>query len=257
MRSREPWPYRMIRAVINAFYPAYTQEGTENIPGEAAVFVGNHAHAHGPLTSELRLPFPHRTWCIGTVMNPQEAADYAYSDFWSKKPEAVRWLYRMLSHVAARPLSYVLCHARTVPVFHDNRIMTTMKQSLEALDKGEHLVIFPETYEGYNHFLCVFQAGFVDTAKLYFKRTGKCLSFVPMYIAPQLKKIVYGEPIRFRPEVPLAEERERITAYLMDAVTQLALAQPLHRVVPYPNISRRDYPQNVLGEVLRFETPGV
>jgi len=257
MSNKKPLTYRVVQRIIDTFYPELQLVGMENIPADASIIVGNHAHAHGPIISELRLPFEHMTWCIGSIMNRSEAADYAYTDFWSAKPGPVRWFYRLLSRIIAAPISTVLSAAATIPVYHDSRILATMKKSIEALSKGSHLVIFPEHYRGYNHFLCEFQDGFIDTARLYFRRSGKCLAFVPMYVAPELKKVFFGKPVRFDPKAPPEEERVRINGYLMKTVSDIAMSQELHTVIPYPNISRRDYPQNIEGEVISCGTQSI
>ena len=96
----------------------------------------------------------------------------------------------------------------------------------------------------YNHILFQFQDRFIDIAKLYYKRTGKCLSFVPMYIAPGLKKIVLGKPIAFCPETDIEQERKRICRELMQRITELAVQLPEHKVVPYRNVPRKFYPSN-------------
>ena len=65
-----------------------------------------------------------------------------------------------------------------------------------------------------------------------------------MYVAPTLKKVFFGKPIRYDPEIPMSQQREMICSYLMDTITELAVSQPKHTVVPYPNIPKRDYPTN-------------
>ena len=115
------------------------------------------------------------------------------------------------------------------------------------------MIIFPECYDPYNHIVNRFQDRFIDVAKLYYKRTGKAVSFVPMYIAPALKKMYLGKPIAFCPDVPMEQERQRICSYLMDEVTNIAVHLPRHTVVPYPNIPKRDYPVNIADEVMKNE----
>lgn len=47
----------------------------------------------------------------------------------------------------------------------------------------------------------------------------------------------------------MAQERERIRAMLMESITQLGVSQPLHTVIPYPNIPKGQYPKNLPCEV--------
>ena len=212
--------FRAVKALVRAVYPKITVEGLENLPAGEAVLVGNHAQIHGPISAELYLGDDRWTWCAGQMMNRPEIAAYAYQDFWSQKPAATRWIYKGLSHLL------VLRHAA------------------DRLAEGDKIVIFPEHDVPRNDVLCDFQDRFVDVARLYYGKCRKELSFIPMYVAPRLKKIVLGTPIPFDAQRPIEEERRRICEALMDAVTALCRTQPRHVVIPYRNTSKKDYPVN-------------
>lgn len=122
--------------------------------------------------------------------------------------------------------------------------MTTFRQPVKRLQEGADLVIFPEKAEPYNRILCEFQENFVDLAELYWRRTGTALRFVPMYTAPRLRSIHYGEPVQYCPETPAQEEKKRICKAMKDAITGMAEALPEHAVVPYLNIPKKQYPKN-------------
>ena len=122
--------------------------------------------------------------------------------------------------------------------------MTTFRQSVSRLSGGADIVLFPEKNEPYNGILWQFQEHFADLAGLYYRKTGKAVCFVPMYTAPRLKSIHFGEPVRYNPEAPGDEERTRICGAMMEAVTGLARTLPQHTVVPYPNIPKDRYPLN-------------
>ena len=237
--------FRMIRFFVWLFYPKITVEGLENIPADACVMVGNHTQMNGPICGELYIPGKRKIWCAHQMMYIKEVPQYAYTDFWSQKPKTIRWFYRLLSYVIAPISACVFSNAKTIPVFRDNRLLTTFKQTVSALAEDTNIVIFPECYTPHNHIVYQFEDKFVDVAKLYYKRTGKAISFVPLYIAPALKKIYFGKPIPFNPEAPMEEERQRICNYLMDQITDIAVHLPRHRGVPYPNLPKKDYPYNV------------
>ena len=93
----------------------------------------------------------------------------------------------------------------------------------------------------------------MDVARFYYKKTGSALSFVPLYVCPKRAELCFGEPIRFDPEAPIEQERTRICTYLSDSITELACSLPLHTVVPYRNIRKRDYPKNLPLEVYTDE----
>ena len=244
MGQDSPKFYRLIYRVIWRLFPKYTLHGTENLPEEPCVLVGNHCQMYGPIAAELYLERPHFIWCIGEMMNRKEVPAYAFKDFWSMKPRAVRWFYKLLSYAIAPLAEYVFTHAHTIPVYHDARVMTTFRASMEKLNTGADIVIFPEKAEAYNGILWQFQEHFADLAKLYHRRTGKAVCFVPVYTAPRLGSIYFGEPVRYDPEAQEDKERARICKAMMEGVSDLASALPEHTVVPYPNIPKNQYPKN-------------
>ena len=112
------------------------------------------------------------------------------------------------------------------------------------MQDGHNLLIFPEKDEKFNNVLYAFQENFIDMAKLYYKKSGVALSFVPMYIAPRLRAAYFAAPIEFDPTADIADERRRITSYLAEEITKIAIALPRHTVVPYRNIKKRHYLTN-------------
>ena len=239
-----PWLYRLVYGTVRRLTPEYTLYGTEKLPETPCVFIGNHCLMYGPIAGEIYMPRPHYVWCVGEMMNRKELPDYAYQDFWPEKPGMTRRFYRFLCFLIAPLASFVLNHAHTIPVYHDMRITTTIRQSIACLQNGMDLAIFPEKHEPYNGILWQFHEHFPDLARLYHKKTGSSVHFVPMYIAPKLKGIWFGDPVLYDPDKPYNEEKKRIRGLMMDAITDMATALPPHKVVPYVNIPERLYPMN-------------
>lgn len=237
--------YRFIKWLVRVFYPKMEVVGTENLPEEPVIVVGNHTQMNGPIACELYFPGNRYTWCAGQMMNLKEVPAYAYQDFWSEKPKYIRWFYKLLSYIIA-PLSVcVFNNANTIGVYRDTRIISTFKNTVNRLCEGASVVVFPEHDVPHNHIICQFQDRFIDVAKIYFKKTGKELRFVPMYIAPKLRKMYLGKPIQFCASNSMDTERKRICDYLMGQITQIACGLPEHIVIPYKNIPKKDYVSNI------------
>jgi len=237
--------FKIIKWCVKVFYPNMQVEGVENLPDEPVIFVGNHCQMNGPIVGELYVPHAPYIWCAGEMMHLKDVPAYAFRDFWSQKPKWTHPFYRLLSYIIA-PLSVcVFNNARTIGVYHDTRILSTFKSTVKLLTAGQSVVIFPEHDEKHNHIVYDFQDKFIDIAKLYYKKTGNTLSFVPMYIAPKLKKICLGKPVQFCVDEPMDTQRCRICKYLMDEITAIAEALPEHTVVPYRNIPKKDYSSNI------------
>ncbi|MBQ7108723.1 MAG: hypothetical protein IJN95_06495 [Clostridia bacterium] len=244
MSKKKPWLFRAIKYLVRLFYPKTEVVGLEHIPDEPVIIVGNHTQLHGPIACELYFPDNYYTWCAGQMMKLKEVPRYAYTDFWSQKSKITRPLFKLASYIIA-PLSVVVFNnARTIAVYKDNRILSTFRESIAKLQSGNSIVIFPEQDKRYNNIIYDFQEGFVDVARLYYKRTGKELLFAPLYIAPKLKKMYLGKPIKFSADTPIEKERRRICDYLMQEITDIACSLPEHTVIPYRNIPKKHYPTN-------------
>ena len=247
MKTKKPSVlYKFLKWLVWVFYPKTKIVGAENLPDEAAIIVGNHTQMNGPIACELYFPVNRYTWCAGQMMKLHEVPAYAFQDFWSHKPVYSRWFYKLLSYIIAPFSVCIFNNANTIPVYHDTRLFSTFKQTVARLQEGASVVIFPEHDAPHNHIVNEFQEKFVDVAKLYYKKTGKELNFVPMYITPKLKKLCLGKPIRFCGEAAIDTERDRIRRCLMEEITAIAQALPEHTVVPYRNIPKKDYPSNIL-----------
>ncbi len=236
--------FTFIKSAIRFCYPKIQVIGQENLPGEPVIIVGNHCQMNGPIVGELYMPGEPYIWCAGQMMHLKDVPDYAFQDFWSQKPKWTHPFYKLLSYIIA-PISVCLFnHARTIGVYHDARIVSTFKNTVKRLCDGKSIVVFPEHDKKHNHILYEFQDKFIDVAKLYYKKTGKELAFVPVYIAPRLKKLYLGKPVRFSAASSIDTERSRICQYLMNEITEIAQSLPEHTVVPYRNISKKEYPSN-------------
>lgn len=238
--------YRVLRRLVLWVYPSFSLEGLENLPETPCVIVGNHTQMNGPLVAELYLPGDRSIWCAHQMMQLKEVPAYAFTDFWSGKPRWTHGFYRLASYAIAPLATCLFNNAHTIPVYHDARVISTFRLSMQRLDEGANIVIYPEHAVPHNHIVYDFQDKFIDIARLYYKRTGKTLSFVPMYIAPELRRVRFGKPIAFRPEAEMDEERRRICDSLMADITTLAEALPRHRVVPYSNfVPKKERPFNL------------
>lgn len=229
-----------LEGVVKIFYRKRKFIGEENLPSEPYIIVSNHSQIHGPISAELFLKNK-LIWCDGPMMNRKEVPAYTAKTFWGNKPKRSMWFYKMLGHLIARPASFLLGNADTIGVFRDSRLFTTFKDTVDALSQGINIVIFPECEIEYNEIVNEFNLHYVDTARMYYKATGKCVAFVPMYTGAKVKKMVYGKPIYFDPNLSNADQRTVVCEYLKKEITSLAKTLPRHKVVPFNNVSKKEY----------------
>lgn len=229
-----------VEKIARIFYKKRQFEGEENIPNEPHIVIGNHSQIHGPIFAELYLKNK-LTWCDGPMMDRKEIPSYAMRVFWADKPNKSKWFYKILAKLIARPASFVLGNADTIGVYRDARLISTFNDTVETLKNGVNVVIFPESPEEYNEIVSQFNLKFVDVARLYYKATGKCVQFLPMYHAVKLKRVIYGKPITFDPNINNVEQRTIICNYLMEELTRIAKTLPRHKVIPFNNVGKKNF----------------
>jgi len=199
---------------------------------EPSVYVGNHSTVATPCAMHLYFPAKKRPWVVGDMCYLKKIPNYARHEFWTQfKP---KWWYQGVLPVLLAPVGYMIMKgAEGIPVFRDGRMITTIKKSLETLEEGVNIYIFPEHDKPYSEYVNDFEDGFVNIASFYYKKTKKRLKFYPYYSCLDKRIMTFGYPIEFDPDRPLDQERIRIASYLKENVTELAKELGPHKVIKY------------------------
>lgn len=225
--------YKTIRGILRLVFP-HAETTYEEPPGdEPAVYVCNHSAVRGPVMMTLDFKRPHQTWTVSFALDRKKAGNYAYHDVLFGESRRHKGFYRFLSRIIARALPPLLIYSDTIPVYHDRGIVTTFKESIKALTDGEDIVIFAESPERYSAYINRLQEGFIDLARLYYKRTKKALKFYPVYLEKKNAVISVGAPIAYDPDEPMDTQRKKIADYLCENIDRLGRALPAHEPVPF------------------------
>lgn len=219
-RHRQPLVIRAIMALLRPFF-RHTLKGEENIvqdENNPIVFLCNHGEIYGPVSAMLYIPVPVRPWSISDMMiSAEEVSRYIYK--WTFSPikwlgPARWWISRLIGPIAV----WGMKHLEAIPVYRNKprELMTTFRKSVEAMEAGDNLVIFPENpdaVEGAGYAQgCMGELyrGFPMLAQVYYNRTGKRCRFLPMYAHKGMRTLSFGEPLLFDPDNETIVERDRI-----------------------------------------------
>ena len=225
--------YKTVRGALRLCFPNSKTEYETQPDNEPAVFVANHSSVCGPVIMTLDFKRKHQTWTVSNALDRKRAANYAYHDILFGNTHRCKWFWHILANILSVFLPPLLYYSDTIPVYHDKRIIQTFKQSITALTEGNDLVIFAESAKRYSEFINELQPGFIDIARLYYRKTKKALKFYPVYLEKKNAVILVGKPISYDPEQPLDQQRIVITDYLRDGIDSLARTLPEHEPVPF------------------------
>ncbi len=234
--EKQPLYFRFWARIVKIFYRKRKVEGLENLPEEPCVIVANHSQLHSPLSFELFVPFPRVIWCDSKMMERAEVPQYAEDNFWRDASEKQKKRRRFWVKKIARLVGYIFTNAHTLPVYRDARIMQTFRLTEQALLAGKNVVIFPESdvKNPDNNILFDFNLYFTDIAKIYHKKYGKILTFVPVYNCVEQRKIIIGKNhVKYNPDIKMDEQRKLLCDSLTKEITDIALSLPRHKVVQF------------------------
>ena len=189
----------------------------EPFKGEPCVFVCNHVGAMGPIHMVMNFPMSDEllAWCNEGIMNRKTCPAYVRQDYWWEPGCKLEPLYNAtLPYIAAAILPPVLKSAPTIPVFHDARVMSTVRKSLVQLKSGKHLVIFPEQPSGHGEHHEWINTGWLAICTMYYRATGKGLTMYPVYINTKARRFEVSRPVVFDTERTLEEQQDEIVQVL-------------------------------------------
>lgn len=233
-RRSQPFFMRALLALLRPFY-RHELKGVENIVQDddnPIVFICNHGELYGPIVCMLYIPVPIRPWSISEmVVDKDEVAAYVYKYTISRQkwlPEKLKWPIANL----IGPLSvWAMGQLESIPVYRNKlrELMKTFNQSVEAMQAGDNLLIFPENPDGVEQGKGYERAGigemfrgFAMLAPIYYNKTGKCCRFLPMFAHKGLRTLSFGTPVAYNPDTPPNEERDRIVDALLAQMQSLA-----------------------------------
>ncbi len=223
---------RLLMFVLRCAMP-HQLKGVENVhlqEDDPIVYLCNHSQLYGPVAGMLYCPGYTRPWSISELCcDVQEAT--AYVKRYTLK--GVNWADKTKTRVArflAAKVLHLMQKVRSIPVFrHKPReLMNTFRQSVEALQSGANLLIFPEDPDtdpdspGYKSGRPpeLFR-GFPMLAQVYYNRTGKRCRFMPMVCFKDGRTVSFGTEILYDPDNDPIAERDRIVQETYDQMQAL------------------------------------
>ena len=196
-------------------------------PDNPVVFLGNHAEIYGPIASALCFPVPVRFWVISKMMfKKKDVRAYLYENTFSKKTYLPIFVRKLLAWYLGWLSVNVMNALRAIAVYRDSpmKLRQTLRESVEALEQGENLMIFPEHPEGkyVKGGISELSPGFVMLAEAWWKKSGKKMRMMPVFANREKRTFTFGEEIVYEPENGYAAEQERILEEAYLQLTELS-----------------------------------
>ena len=211
------WWFKLIKKLMLCRYkePRFVYLGDEIDKG--SLILSNHEGTDAPMSLEIYLNKPIRMWGAHE-MNSGLIKMYKYQSevYYHEKKHWNIHLARLFCLIASPVTNVFYKGLNLISTYKDARFRRTIKESLEALNNGENIVIFPEdSTKGYLEELEGFYAGFIVLAEICQKRKIDVPIFVTYFRKKDLTYII-DKPVLFSELAKDGASREEIAKQLVE-----------------------------------------
>lgn len=161
-----------------------------------ALYVANHSAMAGPVVYNLYFPTPHAPWGAHPMLEGYKSRFHYLRDvYFMQKRGMNKGCASFLASFEAFFSIFIYKGMHVIPSYPDGRLLKTIRISLNHLENGRAVMVFPEHSEtGYHEQLLGFSAGFVVLAERYRKLYGEDIPIYPIYYHKEYRKMVVGKP---------------------------------------------------------------
>lgn len=191
---------------------------------DKCIIVSNHNNKKGPMVYEISLPVYHVTWGAYQMLGSyKERFKYLRDVLYMQKNGFSKTKANLKAWFEAIFSIYFYRGMKILPSYPDMRFRKTLKYSMDALDAGYAVSVYPEdSSKGYFDEMTEFFPGFVVLAQTYYnKRGGEDIPIFPVYLGRDNKKIVVGKPMYVQEFVKQGLDKFQIADRFKDAVNDL------------------------------------
>jgi hypothetical protein len=186
------------------------------------IVVSNHEGTDAPLSLELYLDAPIRMWGA-QEMNSGLISMYKYQTrvYYHEKKHWNLFLARVFCLLASPLTNLFYKGLNLISTYRDVRFRRTIRESIEALQQGENIVVFPEdSTKGYLPELEGFLPGFVMLAEVC-ARKGMDVPIYVTYFKKKELKYVIDAPVYYSELAKDGATRQEIARRLVDRCNEL------------------------------------
>ncbi len=233
--------FRILKKLMKGRYKEprfiYLGEPFEN----GALILSNHEGTDSPMSLEIYCDKPIRMW--GTAeMNSGLVSLYKYQTkvYYHEKKHWNIHLARLFCLLAS-PLTWLFYAGfDLISTYRDARLVTTLRESIAALQSGDNIVVFPEdSTNGYLSELEGFHEGFVLLADVC-KKKGMDLPIYVSYFRKSDRTYIFDSPVMYSELKATYQSREAIAKYLCNRCNELGKMQfdenqGVHPIEEYAN----------------------
>ncbi len=221
VRKKKRW-FSFVKKIMKIRYkrPKFIYLGEEVQNG--AVIVCNHEGTDSPMAWEMYSGKPVSFWGAHQ-MNSGLRKMYPYHSkvYFHQKKGWNLFGARMFCLIASPLTNMFYKGLSVISTYQDARFTKTIRESMETLEKGDNIVIFPEKSDnGYQATLEGFHGGVALFLKACIKK-GKDITVFPSYYNKEKNICLVGNPVKYTELAKEVDGKEELAQRLCDLCNEL------------------------------------
>ena len=213
--------YKFVTASVRLFSHRVRTEWEEPFEEGPCVFVVNHVGVTGPV--DMCSKFPQRDklhlWINEEMLDAKKVPAYVRKDYWWKPDGFFAPLLNVtVPYLAALFMPPMLKSVQHVTVYHDQRIMLTLRESIRVLQKGHYLLLFPEQPGGRRSPGRRINTGWLRLGELWYRNNGRTLRIYPVHVDNKKHLIRVAAPVYYDPARRFSEQEKELAEKLTKGI---------------------------------------
>ena len=209
--------YKLAGATVRLFSPRMKTEWEVPFEDGPCVFVVNHAGSSGPVDMCAKFPLRDKIhpWVNSEMLSAKEVPAYVRKSFWWKPDSFFAPLKNAtVPYIAAALMPPFLRSTPYIPVYRDQRIMLTLRQSIRILQKDHYLLLFPELPAPGKNSHRRINTGWLRLGQLWYKSSGRALKMYPVHVDYKKHVFKVAAPVSYDPTRRFSEQEKELAEKL-------------------------------------------
>ncbi|HJB23563.1 MAG TPA: hypothetical protein H9946_05370 [Candidatus Jeotgalibaca pullicola] len=216
--------YKKIRGTLRFFSPEFSIKDSRIKKEGPVVYVAHHQNMFGPISVLCWHPEFLRIWVLHVFLDFSSCYHHYLEFTFTKRLGWPHLVSKIIAYPTALFVAALTKSGKGIPVYRQSRsIVVTMKQTVDALENGESILLFPDiSYDDPSAQVKEIYEGFLYIEKYYYRKTGEHIPFVPMIAEKKEKEIRIGTPILFSGKEAFFLEKQKIAKEIQQKLNELA-----------------------------------
>ena len=210
------------KILFKPIFRARVESLLDTIP-DKAIIVSIHSAKNGPMSIAVSYPRFSVMWghhgMLGTY---KERFLYLRNVLYIQKMHKNKFVATLKATYEAFFSKYIYKGMKVIGTYTDMRFLSTIRNSMDVLDSGASVIIFPEdSSEGYFDEIREAFPGFVMLALTYYQKRGEDLPIIPMYVSNEKRRLIVGTPKYAREMERAGMKKDEMASALAEEINKL------------------------------------